>query len=299
LNPVERFLSGTIGIVGPTASARREEDSVSGSVRGEAPGGVDIHTPNPARIYDYMLGGKDNFAADRDAAEQIVRVFPESREGARRNREFLGNAVRYLAAEVGIRQFVDIGAGLPTQKNVHQVAHAVAPDARTVYVDNDPVVCVHGRALLASTATVAMIDGDVRKPEDIHAKVSQTRLIDWDQPVGLLMMALLHFVDEPYEHVARLRDMVAPGSHLVITHLTMTEDRSHDTERLRHIYSTASVPLVPRSREEITQLFGDFEQLDMNLFLPSYLVKRMAPLGAGGVARKPGPAAFSAAPKSA
>jgi hypothetical protein len=252
----------------------------------EAPRGFDVHTPNSARIYDYMLGGKDNFAADRTAAEKIVRFFPESREGVHRNREFLGKVVRHLAEEVGIRQFVDIGAGLPTRNNVHEVAHSVAPDARTVYVDNDPVVCVHGRALLANTATVAMINGDVRKPEDIHAKIAQTGLINWKEPVGLLMAAVLHFVDEPYEHVAKLREILAPGSHLMITHLTTTADRRGDTERLRQIYSKGGVPLMPRSAEEITRLFGDFEQLDTSRFMPAYLAERFASLGRGGVARK-------------
>nr|BFE87056.1 hypothetical protein GCM10020093_096570 [Planobispora longispora] len=128
------------------------------------PYGIDVNTANVARIYDYMLGGKDNFAADRAAAEEILKAFPESREGVRLNREFLGNVVRHLAAEAGVRQFLDIGAGLPTQKNVHEVAHEVNPEARTVYVDNDPVVCVHGRALLASTPTVAMVEGDLRAP---------------------------------------------------------------------------------------------------------------------------------------
>ncbi|WP_214408410.1 SAM-dependent methyltransferase [Sphaerisporangium fuscum] len=251
------------------------------------PGGIDVHTPNPARIYDYMLGGKDNFAADREAAKRVLKVFPESREGARRNREFLGNAVRHLAAEVGIRQFVDIGAGLPTQDNVHQVAHSVAPDARTVYVDNDPVVCVHGRALLANTDTVAMVNGDVRKPEDLHAKVAQTGLIDWSRPVGMLMVALLHYVEEPYEHVARLREYLAPGSHLVITHLTVDGSRAGDKERLRQIYAESGTPLIPRTVEEIGSLFGDFELLDGVPFLPPHLAERLRPLGAGGVARKP------------
>ncbi|MFG1875262.1 SAM-dependent methyltransferase [Sphaerisporangium sp. NPDC049003] len=253
---------------------------------GEAPGGVDVHTANSARIYDYMLGGKDNFAADREAAERIVRVFPESRDGVRGNREFLGKVVRHLAGEIGIRQFLDIGAGLPTRDNVHQVAHSVDPAARTVYVDNDPVVCVHGRALLAKTSTVAMVNGDVRKPEDIHAKVSQTGLIDWNRPVGLLMVAMLHFVDEPHEHVARLREMVAPGSYLAITHLTTTGERGDDTERLRQIYSRTNTPVLPRSTEEINLFFGDFELLDTSHFIPPHLIRRFASLGWGGVARK-------------
>ena len=251
----------------------------------DLPGGIDVNTPNSARVTDYLLGGKDNFAADREVAEQILRVFPESREGVRLNREFLANAVRYIAGE-GTRQFLDIGAGLPTQNNVHEVAHSVAPDARTVYVDNDPIVNVHGRALLASTSTVAMVNGDVRKPEDIQAKVEQTGLIDWSEPVGVLMVSVLHCVDEPYEHVARLRDMMAPGSHLVITHLSVTPERREDTARFQRIHAEAGNMITPRTHEEIDRFFGDFERLDIGRFLQSYLVKRFSPMGGGGVARK-------------
>ncbi|GII61581.1 hypothetical protein Skr01_16660 [Sphaerisporangium krabiense] len=247
---------------------------------------IDVRTPNPARVYDYMLGGKDNFAADREAAEQVARLFPESSDGVRYNRLFLGNAVRHLAGECGIRQFVDIGAGLPTQDNVHQVAHAVARDARVVYVDNDPVVCVHGRALLANTDTVAMIDGDVRRPGDIRDKVAGTGLIDWNRPVGLLMVAVLHFVEDPGEHVAMLRDLLAPGSHLVITHLSTTPERAADMARLRELYARSGITLVPRGVAEIERLFGDFEPLDQRRFIFPDLAERIARLGWGGVARK-------------
>jgi hypothetical protein len=255
-------------------------------VSGQAPGGIDVHTPNSARIYDYMLGGKDNFAADREAAEQVFKAFPESRDGAHGNRRFLGGAVRHLAAEAGIRQFVDIGAGLPTQDNVHQVARSVADDCRTVYVDNDPVVCVHGRALLANIDTVAMVEGDVRKPLDLHEKVTQTGLIDWSRPVCVLLVALLHYIEDPYEHLAELRGFMAPGSHLVITHLTENPGRRDDTARLRQIYAGANVPVVPRTVEEVKGLFGDFELLDTDSFFPRHLYERFKVLGWGGIGRK-------------
>ncbi|WP_181871179.1 SAM-dependent methyltransferase [Sphaerisporangium album] len=246
---------------------------------------IDVRTPNSARVYDYMLGGKDNFAADREAAEQVLRVFPETRDAVRRNREFLGNAVRRLA-EYGIRQFVDIGAGLPTRDNVHEVAHAAAPGARTVYVDNDPLVCVHGRALLANTSTVAMIDGDVRKPEDIRDQVSQTGLVDWNRPVGLLMVAMLQLVEDPYEHVAMLRDLLAPGSHLVISHLSRTQKRAGDTGRLQDIYAQGGVPLFPRGPETIDRFFGDFERVDLDRFIPPHIACRFAQLGWAAVGLK-------------
>ncbi|MFI6501107.1 SAM-dependent methyltransferase [Nonomuraea typhae] len=238
--------------------------------------------------YDYMLGGKDNFAADREAAQQILKAFPESRDGVEANREFLGNAVRYLAAEAGIRQFVDIGAGLPTQKNVHEVAHEVDDSARTVYVDNDPIVCVHGRALLANTPTVAMVEADLRDPDALRARVAATRLVDFDEPVALLMVAVLHFLEDPYDDVAKLRDMLPPGSHLIITHMTMQERRSCDTESVRQVYSRASSGVYPRTLDDVRRFFGDFVILGSDQFISPALLARFAPLGWAGVAKHPG-----------
>ncbi|GIH90007.1 SAM-dependent methyltransferase [Planobispora siamensis] len=250
------------------------------------PYGLDVNTANVARIYDYMLGGKDNFAADRTAAEQILRAFPESREGVQLNREYLGNAVHHLAAQQGVRQFVDIGAGLPTQQNVHQVARKVDPEIRTVYVDNDPIVCVHGRALLANTPTVAMVEADLRDPEDIWAKAKETGLLDPEEPVAVLLVALLHFLDDPYPEVAKLREMMAPGSFLVITHLSMAERRAKDTDKMKDVYARAGSGVVPRTPEEIRLFFGDFELLDNDTFIAPNALERMAILGWGGVGRK-------------
>ncbi|GAT65372.1 methyltransferase [Planomonospora sphaerica] len=250
------------------------------------PYGIDVSTANVARIYDFMLGGKDNFAVDRAAAEQILKAFPESRDGVRMNREFLGNVVRHLAAEQGVRQFVDIGAGLPTRKNVHEVAHAATPEARTVYVDNDPVVCVHGRALLANTPTVAMVEGDLRAPEEIWERAAGTGLIKPDEPVAVLLVAILHFLDDPYAEVAKLREMMAPGSFLVVTHLSMTERRAEDTDRMKDVYSRANSGVAPRTVEEIKRFFGDFELLDNDAFIAPNVLERMAILGWGGVGRK-------------
>jgi hypothetical protein len=251
------------------------------------PQGIDVNTPNVARVYDYMLGGKDNFAADREAAERIAKAFPEARDGVRHNREFLGNAVAHLAGEVGLRQFVDIGAGLPTQQNVHEVARSVAPDSRTVYIDNDPIVCVHGRALLADDPSVAIVQGDLRHPAELVNQVAESGLINCAEPVGVLMVAVLHFLEDPYEQVAQIREMVPSGSHLVITHLTMTDDRAKDTATVREVYSRASSNVIPRPIPEIKRFFGDFEPLDVTAFFSPGIQRSFGMLGWGGMARKP------------
>src|SRR6266511_749328 len=177
---------------------------VTGHDQASPPAGIDTSTPNPARIYDALLGGKDNFPADRDAAHAILNVAPQARRGARENRAFLQRAVRYLAADAGIRLFLDIGTGLPTQGNVHQIAQAVSPDVRVAYVDNDTTV-----AVLA----------DLREPEVILGHPQVRRLLDLAQPVAVLLVAVLHFLrdeEDPAGIVARLRDALAPGSFLVL-----------------------------------------------------------------------------------
>src|SRR5688572_19353551 len=175
--------------------------------------GVDLHTdrPHPARVYDYLLGGKDNFEADRIAAEQGLKANPDGRIPPRENRAFLGRAVRYLAAEAGIRQFLDIGTGIPTAPNVHQVAQSVAPDARIVYVDNDPMVLTHARALLTGdpAGRTEYIDSDLHDIDAILGSPTLRSTIDLDQPVALLLIAVMHLVgddDDPYGIVTRLLD---------------------------------------------------------------------------------------------
>ncbi len=252
-----------------------------------APGGIDVNIPNVARIYDYMLGGKDNFAADRAAAEQVVKAFPESRDGARRHREFLGNVIRHLAGEAGIRQFVDIGAGLPTQKNVHEVAHEVNPDARVVYIDNDPVVCVHGRALLANAPTVAMVEADLRDVDDLWTRTVATGLIDPDKPVGVLMFAILHFLDDPAELVADVRRRMVPGSYLGISHMVRRPAREDDVEKVSEVYSGAAPGFRARTVEEIKTFFGDFEILPQEQFVALHIIAQFSSIGFSSVARKP------------
>jgi len=179
---------------------------------------LDTGVANPARIYDYWLGGKDNFAADREAAEQVIAVFPQIIPGVKANRAFLGRAVRYLAGEAGIRQFLDIGTGIPTKDNVHEVAQAVAPESRVVYVDNDPIVLTHARALLSSTpqGTTSYVEADLRSTDQILNDAAET--LDFDQPIAVSLLMILMLVENPYDIVARLMDAVPSGSYLVISH---------------------------------------------------------------------------------
>jgi hypothetical protein len=185
---------------------------------------IDITKPGLARMYDYMLGGTANFESDRRIIDQIAVADPGVFASARENRQFLVRAVRFLAQEAGIRQFLDIGSGLPTQRNVHDVAAEAVPDAHVVYVDNDPVVAVYGRALLDATENVACISGDLRQPDEILSNEAVRGLIDFSRPVALLLVAMLHFVldDEGvFESVARLVDALPSGSYVVLSHVTL------------------------------------------------------------------------------
>ncbi len=197
------------------------------------PGGIDTTRPNVARIYDYLLGGKDNFAADREAAKRLIAVIPDVAGIARDNRSFLGRVVRYLAIEGGIRQFLDLGSGLPTQANVHELAQGVAPDARVVYVDNDPLVASHGRALLASGDQVRMVLGNLRDPASILRHPDILGLLDLARPVAVLCTSTLHFIaDEaqPRKIIAEYRDQLAAGSYLAITHGTLEHDPAGEVQ---------------------------------------------------------------------
>jgi len=230
----------------------------------------DPGTPNPARIYDYLLGGKDHFPADRAAAEELVALVPEARAGARENRAFLGRAVRYLAAEAGIRQLLDLGTGIPAQGNVHQVAHSVALDARVVYVDNDPVVHVHANALLAEATTTAVL-ADLRQPDRITQHPKTRELLDFTKPVAVLLVAVLHFVTDAKDLpgiVACLRDAVPPGSFLVVSHAT-GDFRPEVAGKVTEVYERASAPLVLRSRAQVAALFHGFGLLPPGLVQPA------------------------------
>ncbi|MEU6719901.1 SAM-dependent methyltransferase [Nonomuraea sp. NPDC046802] len=234
--------------------------------------GFDPHTPSVARLYDYYLGGKDHFPADREAAERILKVAPEVRAAARANRAFLGRAVRYLG-EVGIRQFLDIGTGLPTQGNVHEIARKAAPGSRVVYVDRDPVVLVHARALLDGQGDAAVVAGDLRDPAGIVKDPHVLEMIDFSRPVGVLLVAIMHFISEserPMEIIATLRDAMAPGSYLVLSHGT-SDARAAAVDKGTEVYKNASAQLTLRGRDRILALFEGFDLVDPGLvWLPEW-----------------------------
>lgn len=234
--------------------------------------GFDPSTPNVARLYDYFLGGKDNLPVDRDAAEELLRVAPEARAAARANRAFLRRAVHRLAL-AGVWQFLDIGAGLPARENVHDIARQAAPGARVAYVDRDPVVLTHLRALPADDDTTAVVEGDLRQPEAILKNPEVLRVIDFTQPVAVLLAGVLHFVgdrDDPVGIVATLREAMAPGGHLVVSHLAR-DARPAAVDKAVEVYREASAALNPRGHERITALFAGFELLDPGVvWLPQW-----------------------------
>jgi hypothetical protein len=223
---------------------------------------MDFTTPNVARMYDYYLGGKDNFAGDREAARRVLNAAPDVPLAALENREFVKRATQFLVTEAGIDQFIDIGPGLPTQDNVHALVRRHDANIPVVYVDNDPVVLSHGRALLGGQDGVAFIDGDVRKPQAILAHRELQDLIDLARPVAVCMSLVLHFIadeEDPYAMVARLRDSIRPGSYLVLTHVTGDERNIDTMSEIRSTYDEATAPLVPRSKDEFARFFEGFE----------------------------------------
>jgi hypothetical protein len=236
------------------------------------PRGVDVTKPSIARVYDYMVGGKDNFAIDRMAAERALAIMPDATEAGRACRAFLRRVVRYLAAEAGLRQFLDIGSGLPTDTNVHQVAHEVDPAARVVYVDNDPMVLVHGRALLADNDSTTVIEADLRAPEEILDHQVVRKYVDFTEPVGLLLLSILHHLhdaEDPGGIAATLRDALPSGSHLAIIHFWDPADehpqisaKVRDAER---VFNETLGTGRWRHRAEIETYFGDFEMVEPGL----------------------------------
>jgi hypothetical protein len=231
------------------------------------PPGVDTRRANIARLYDYLLGGSHNFLADQDLGRALAAVEPEVRAIARANRAFLRRAVRFLGA-AGIGQFLDIGSGIPTVGNVHEVAQEADPDARVVYADIDAVAIAHSRTLLAGRENAAIIEGDLREPEKILADADTRRLIDFSQPAGLLLVCVLHYIadaEDPWGAVATLRDALAPGSYLVLCHGT-AEGRPDVVQAVNKVFNrNVAIQSYIRSREEIMRLFGDFELVEPGL----------------------------------
>jgi hypothetical protein len=220
---------------------------------------------HPARIWNYWLGGKDNFAADREVGDQTIAVYPHIVELAHAQRAFLGRAVTYLAKEAGIRQFLHIGTGLPTANNTHEVAQAIAPESRIVYVDNDPMVLVHARALLRSHPAGATdhIDADLRDPEKILATAAQT--LDFTEPIGITMLGIVIFITDDevaYRSVDRLVDGVPSGSYLAMMHTTNAIHRAVTDEAVRILNEGGSTPMVVRSPDQIARFFKGMEILE-------------------------------------
>jgi hypothetical protein len=270
---------------------------VLGATPGSAiPSQLDVRVAHSARVYDYWLGGKDNFAADREAAEQVIAVRPSIRAEVRANREFLGRAVRYLAGEVGIRQFLDIGTGLPSANNTHEVAQAIAPQCRIVYVDNDPIVLAHARALLTSApeGATAYLDADARDPELILRKAAQA--LDFSRPVAVMLVAVLHHIpdrDNPGGIVAALMDGVCPGSHLVLSHPASDIDVEAVAEVSKRYNERVSSGQVRRSHAQVEGFFTGLELVEPGitqtvLWRPDHEMRLKAPVPMwAGVGRKP------------
>ncbi|GAA0253755.1 SAM-dependent methyltransferase [Cryptosporangium japonicum] len=232
------------------------------------PSALDTGVPHPARVYDALLGGRDNFAADRRVAD-AMRANPAAEIGALANRDFLRRAVTFLAGEAGIDQFLDVGTGLPTSPNVHEVAQALTPSARVVYVDNDPIVLAHARALLSSSpeGSTGYVDADVRNPLTILAAARET--LDFDRPIGLLLLAVGHFLDDehdPYGALGTLLAALPAGSYLVMSHLT-AEFLPDETARTVAMYRAQGMVLRPRRREEIARFFDGLELAEPGVVL--------------------------------
>jgi S-adenosyl methyltransferase len=230
----------------------------------------DVTVPNAARMYDFLLDGKDHFASDRDAVGKLLEVAPDTPRRARLNRAFMGRAVRYVAGQ-GVRQFLDVGAGLPTQQNVHQVAQSMAPDARTVYADNDPVVLTHARALLAVDQQTAAVEGDVREPVGILSNPQVRELLDFTRPVCVLLVAILHFVPDsadPAGIVATFRDAIVPGSYLIVSHATAEGAPPQELARtgeVHAVYDRSSTPIIFRGTSQIMPMLEGFSLVEPGL----------------------------------
>ncbi|GGT97496.1 hypothetical protein GCM10010177_65840 [Actinomadura citrea] len=229
------------------------------------PPDIDVDRPSAARVYDYVLGGRDNYAVDRQAAEQLFEIAPEIRDTARANRAFLQRAVRHLAGQ-GIRQFLDLGAGLPTVENTHEVAQAAADDTRTVYVDNDPIVLAHGRAFLDLDAQTSFLPADIRDTSAVVKGAGEQ--LNLSEPVGLFFVNVLHLVgdqDDPAGLVAAYTRALAPGSHVVITHVSSDGAGSELRERIGRVFAGTSADARLRTREEIHGMFGELPLLEPGL----------------------------------
>ncbi|MYS85999.1 SAM-dependent methyltransferase [Embleya scabrispora] len=218
---------------------------------------VDTTVPHSARMYDYVLGGKDNYLADREAAEEALKVWPELWTSMRVNRAVMRRMAHWLVTEGGIRRFLDIGTGIPTSPNLHEVVQDVAPESHVVYVDNDPIVLVHARALLSSSpeGRTAYVEADMRDPDRLFSTPELRETLDLDQPVGVTVIAMLQFVEDAAGLIEKLTAPLAPGSYLAIT--AATADLAVGSTALAEVYTRRGVPMYLRSRGELEALFAE------------------------------------------
>ncbi|MFF4899817.1 SAM-dependent methyltransferase [Streptomyces sp. NPDC001068] len=261
---------------------------------GTRPVEIDTSKPHPARIYDYLLGGKDNYEVDRKAGDQLAAVAPEVWISVRANRGFLQRAVRYVI-DSGVHQILDVGTGLPTSPNVHEIAQETGADVRVAYVDNDPIVKAHADALLNRAGTTSIVLADLRDPKSVVEHPEVRRIIDFDRPVALFLVAILHFIrdaEEPERIVATLRDALPAGSILVLSHAT---DDFAERSEAQAVYNNATASMNLRSRARIEQFFDGFELVEPGLVqVPFWRPDATPPEGAqaigfyGGVAVKKG-----------
>lgn len=242
-----------------------------GNVGRELPG-LDFSTPNVARMYDYLLGGLNNFAADRAAAERVLTHLPQQRAAALENRRFIDRAVRFLAApEQGVTQFLDIGAGLPTRQSVHEVARMLNPACRVAYVDYDPVVVSHGKAMLAERDCSVVVQEDLRDPEAVLGNPEIRAHLDLSRPVGLILVNILHWIhdgDLPRQVLGVLRDALAPGSYLVLTHMSGDLIETSDIDaasRAARVFDTANAQLWLRSEPDVLKFFDGWQLVEPGL----------------------------------
>lgn len=266
---------------------------------GFAPSQIDTSRPHPARMYDYYLGGKDNYLVDREAAAAVLQAVPEVRDMARENRAFMQRAVRYLVGEAGIRQIIDIGTGIPTAGNVHEVAQQIEPGVRVAYIDNDPIVHVHASALLTGQGSTSTVLADLREPQAIlgHPKVRE--LIDPAEPTAVLLMAILHFITDeeaPGSIIDAFRGALAPGSYLALSHGTADFHDQAIADASTAVYSRATAPLVLRGHAQIAGLFRGWDLVEpgvvqVPLWRPEgtpLRSRQLAKIGIyGGIGRKP------------
>jgi hypothetical protein len=236
---------------------------------GWVPEGVEVTVPNAARMYDYALGGYHNFAVDREFVERAEELMPGAITSAHANRAFVRRAVRWLV-DNGMRQFLDIGSGIPTLGNVHEVAQRMAPESRVIYVDIDPVAVAHSEAILADNPGARVVLGDLRRPAEILYHPDVLGFLDFAQPVAVLLNLVLHFVsddDDPAGIVAQIRDGLVAGSHLTVTHGTEIPRRESAQERVRQLYQRTPTSVQWRTREQLAHMLADWELVEPGVVL--------------------------------